>query len=100
MRKKVTKWRTSLEINQSYQAEPLCQKLKKIINEKGKIDDSAPIVYTNKKDGVLPAYDIRTDRFEVARKGVEQLGKYYATKAAQNENTPTGNSEGGKESGD
>ena len=25
-----------------------------------------PIIYTEKKDGVLPAYNIRTDRFDLA----------------------------------
>ena len=32
--------------------------------------DGAPIIYTERKDGVLPAYDIRTDRWEIAQEAM------------------------------
>lgn len=31
------------------------------------------IAYTEKKDGVKPEYDIRTDRFEIAREAMEKI---------------------------
>ena len=36
------------------------EKVKRLTQEKTPVDDSAPIIYTERKDGVLPAYDIRT----------------------------------------
>ena len=33
------------------------------------------IAYTEKRDGVKPEYDIRTDRFEIARKAMETIEK-------------------------
>ena len=52
----------------TYQAEPREVKLRKIISgESSSMEDGVfPTIYTEKKDGVLPEYDIRTDRFEVA----------------------------------
>ena len=44
----------------------------------GKVDEEEgdgktwAIAYTEKKDGVKPEYDIRTDRFEIAREAMGQ----------------------------
>ena len=55
------------------------------------IEDGAPIIYTERKDGVNPAYNIRTDRWEIAQDAMEQVGnnksKIIAMKIAQRENT-------------
>lgn len=59
--------------NDSYEADPLCIKLQKIMEGKGSIDETAPIIYTEKRNGVLPDYNIRTDRFEVAREAKEKI---------------------------
>lgn len=36
--------------------------------------------YTERKDGVLPIYDIRTDRFEIARQAADKVNKTNAAK--------------------
>ena len=41
-------------------------KIERIVNENAPITDGAPIVYTERKQGVLPEMDIRTDRFDIA----------------------------------
>lgn len=51
-----------------YEGEPLEVKIRKAMNENKPITDgTVPLIYTDKKNGVMPAYDIRTDRFEIAR---------------------------------
>ena len=42
------------------------EKVARLTQEKSPINDGAPIIYTERKDGVLPAYDIRTDRWKIA----------------------------------
>lgn len=42
-----------------------------------------PIVYTQKKDGVPAAYDIRTDRFEIALDAVDKINKADLQKYAK-----------------
>lgn len=76
---------TKIDLNQSYEAETMIKKLQKAMDSKTPLDEAAPIVYTNKKDGVMPAYDIRTDRFEVARMATEKMAAY---EAAKTENLP------------
>ena len=42
--------------------------------------DTAPIIYTAKEDGVLPAYNIRTDRFDVAMDAYDKITRTAAKK--------------------
>lgn len=72
--------------NFTYQAEPREVKLRKIISgESNNMEDGVfPTVYTEKKDGVLPEYDIRTDRFEVAIDAIDKINKSTANQVAKN----------------
>lgn len=72
--------------NLTYQAEPREVKLRKIISgESSNMEDGVfPTIYTEKKDGVLPEYDIRTDRFEVAIDAIDKINQSYANQVAKN----------------
>lgn len=72
--------------NLTYQAEPREVKLRKIINgESSNMEDGVfPIIYTEKKEGVLPEYDIRTDRFEVAIDAIDKINQSMANQIAKN----------------
>lgn len=56
------------------------EKVARLTQEKSPINDGAPIIYTERKDGVLPAYDIRTDRWEIAQKAMEVNQKAISAK--------------------
>ena len=49
------------------------------------IKDGSPMIYTEKSEGVNPAYDIRTDRFELA---CEAMDKIHRSKLAKKEDKP------------
>lgn len=72
--------------NLTYQAEPREVKLRKIINgESNDMEDGVfPIIYTEKKDGVQPEFDIRTDRFEIAVDAVDKINRAVANQIAKN----------------
>lgn len=72
--------------NLTYQAEPREVKLRKIINgEANNMEDGVfPIIYTEKKDGVQPEFDIRTDRFEVAIDAIDKINQSTANQIAKN----------------
>lgn len=77
--------KSSIRLNETYKAEPREVKLRRILaGESSDLEDNVfPIVYTNRDDGVMPAYDIRTDRFEVALEAVDKIGKAEAAKIAK-----------------
>lgn len=71
--------------NLAYQAEPREVKLRKIINgEANNMEDGVfPTIYTEKKDGVQPEFDIRTDRFEVAIDAMDKINQSIANQVAK-----------------
>ena len=54
-----------------------------IVNNGEPITDGAPIIYTERKDGVLPEYDIRTDRWDIA---IDAMDKINMNRFAKREN--------------
>lgn len=72
--------------NLTYEAEPREVKLRKIISgEASNMEDGVfPTIYTEKKDGVQPEYDIRTDRFEVAIDAIDKINQSAISKIAKN----------------
>ena len=72
--------------NLVYQADPREVKLRKIINgESNNMEDGVfPTIYTEKKDGVQPEFDIRTDRFEVAIDAMDKINQSAANQIAKN----------------
>lgn len=71
--------------NLTYQAEPREVKLRKIINgESNDMEDGVfPTIYTEKKDGVQPEFDIRTDRFEIAIDAIDKINQSAANQIAK-----------------
>lgn len=71
--------------NLTYQAEPREVKLRKIISgESNDMEDGVfPTIYTEKKDGVQPEFDIRTDRFEVAIDAIDKINQSAASQIAK-----------------
>lgn len=80
MYNKQTPNKTTLSINKTYYGERIEQKINRIVNNKEPISDGAPLIYTDRKDGVLPQYDIRTDRWEIAMDAMDMVDKSHKAK--------------------
>lgn len=76
--------KSQIEVNETTNGELLIEKLRRVVVEKEKIeqDVNIPLAYTHRSDGVLPGYDIRTDKFEVARQAAEKVNTYKASEWA------------------
>lgn len=72
--------KTKLIRNTDYVGETIEQKINRIVNNKEPIKDGAPIIYTDRKDGVQPQYDIRTDRWEIAADAMDKVSKSHLAK--------------------
>ena len=55
------------------QGEPIELKIERIVSNKEPISDGAPSIFTERKDGVVSAYNIRTDRFEIAAEAMDKV---------------------------
>ena len=65
---------------ETQEGETIETKVARIVQNKEPITDGAPIIFTEKKDGVLPAYNIRTDRFDIALEAMDKIGRSKAKK--------------------
>lgn len=72
--------KTQIVCNDSVIDISLERQLEKVVAGKEPIDSSSPLVYTERKDGVLPQYNIRTDRFELALEAMGKVNKSYMAK--------------------
>lgn len=97
MYKKVIAKASSLYVNNSYSGERIEEKIQRIVNNNEPIKDGAPLVYTDRKDGVKPEYDIRTDRMEIA---VDAMDKVAAANIAKRKSIGDLAKEGMKKEGE
>lgn len=72
--------KTQIKCNDSVIDISLERQLEKVVAGKEPIDSSSPLIYTERKDGVLPQYNIRTDRFELALEAMGVVNKSYRAK--------------------
>lgn len=79
------RFKTQIYKNESEIGESIEAKLRKIFEEKEPITQKFERTYTNRKDGVLPEFNIRSDRFEIARVAKEKLNRYFTQKLAKGE---------------
>lgn len=65
-----------------YDGESIETKVERVVQNKEPIEDGAEIIYTEKKQGVQPQYDIRTDKWEVAQ---EAMNLAHANRIARSD---------------
>lgn len=72
-----------IELNNSYAGETIEEKVRRILNNGEPISDSAPLIYHERKEGLDPKCDIRTDRFDIALEATDKVAKYKRTKRSE-----------------
>lgn len=80
MYKKIQPSKTTIKENKSYPGERIEEKVHRIVNNKEPIKDGAPMIYTERKHGVLPEYDPRTDRMDLALEKMTIVAKTHLAK--------------------
>lgn len=76
---------TRMEVNESIVAEPLEVALARMKEKNEMPENVRPLIYTDRRDGVKPGYNIRTDRFETMRETAGKLDKARRYKEANEE---------------
>lgn len=73
---------SSIRCNESTEGEFIEAKVRRIMDQNEPITDGAPLLYTERKNGVMWETDIRTDRFD---KAIEATDLIQAQKLAKRE---------------
>lgn len=89
---------TKIFRNTAKQGESIEQKLARIKASKQPIKDGIkPIIYTSRADGVHPAYNIRTNKMEVALEAKSMVDKARVAKRGQKPSSGTPEPTDGKQ---
>ena len=75
---------------EAYEGEAIETKCARITETGEPISDGAPLVYTEKKDGVQPQYNIRTDKWEIAQEAMDKVNKAKIAKGQAMPEAPKG----------
>lgn len=80
MFKKRQPTKTTIKTNQAKSGEYIEAKVRRVLNNKEPIKDGAPRIFTERKDGVLPEYDIRQDKWEAAVEATSAIQQSHINK--------------------
>lgn len=73
MKTAIVKCTGLLESVELYEGDSLEEKVEKILENKEPITDGAPLIFTERKNGVMAGFNIRTDRFDIAIEGMDKV---------------------------
>lgn len=76
--------KTNFDINESVEGQSIEEKMRETSINGQPVDNAAPLIYTDKKDGVLPQYDIRTDRWDIALQTTDKITRTQIAKTQEN----------------
>lgn len=74
---------TTIELNEAVIGESLETKIERILENGEGVTEAVPIIHTPRAEGVLPEYNVRTDRFDVALEGTDYIQKSNTAKAEE-----------------
>lgn len=80
MIRKIIYPKTQIETQVCREGKSIEEQMRQALTNKEPIVATAKLTYNDRKDGVLPQHDIRTDRFELATLATDKI---HATKAAE-----------------
>lgn len=72
--------RSTMEGVEKMEGETIEQKMERVLETGEPIEDGAPEIFTERKDGVNAAYNIRTDRWEVACEAMDKVHSFDPTR--------------------
>ena len=66
-----------------YQGQSIEDRCRKLIETGEPIKDTSPLIYTPKEKGVMPQYDVRADKWEIAQNAMDRVNKERIAKGQQ-----------------
>ena len=58
-----------------YKGQSIEDRCKKLVETGEPIKDTTPLIYTPKEKGVMPQYDVRTDKWDIAQNAMDRVNK-------------------------
>lgn len=71
---------TQIRVNKSKVGERIEERVQRMLYAGESMGDGAPLIYTDRRNGVEPQYNVRSDRFELALDAINGVTKDTLTK--------------------
>ena len=68
---------------ESYEGQSIEDRCKKLVETGEPIKDTSPLIYTPKEKGVMPQYDVRADKWEIAQNAMDRVNRERIAKGQQ-----------------
>lgn len=68
---------------ESYEGQSIEDRCKKLVETGEPIKDTSPLIYTPKEKGVMPQYDVRADKWDIAQEAMDRVNKERIAKGQQ-----------------
>lgn len=68
---------------ESYKGQSIEDRCKKLVETGEPIKDTSPLIYTPKEKGVMPQYDVRADKWDIAQSAMDRVNKERIAKGQQ-----------------
>ena len=78
----ITKSFTQFRV-ESYEGQSIEDRCKKLVETGEPIKDTSPLIYTPKEKGVMPQYDVRADKWEIAQDAMDRVNRERVAKGQQ-----------------
>lgn len=75
------------------EGERIENKVERISTNKEPITDGAPIIHTERKNGVIPDYDVRTDKWDIAIEATDVIAESKKLQRAERQKQKDATSE-------
>lgn len=81
----------------AYEGQSIENRCKKLVETGEPIKDTSPLIYTPKEKGVMPQYDVRADKWEIAQNAMDRVNREKIAKGQQppSEETKKDTAQGG-----
>ena len=68
---------------ESYEGQSIEDRCKKLVETGEPIKDTSPLIFTPKEKGVMPQYDVRADKWDIAQSAMDRVNKERIAKGQQ-----------------
>lgn len=86
-----------MECEEGFEAESLEDKVRRVTETNEPVEAISPMIYTERKDGVKPEYNIRADKWDIAQSAMDTIAVGIRQKRSERLNAkvdkPAANSE-------
>lgn len=85
MKKSIKPTRTIIKSSRLKEGESIESKMRKVFAEGSPIEEISPMIYTERSEGVLPMYNIKTDKWDEALTAMDKVAQIHSANREKKE---------------